>query len=171
MAAEKGEAVDKAKLKTLIGVAKELHYKQEQILQELDDLIGGAAGIAALIRRFEAAFDEAWGRRYAGNVRGRYIWRKTQDVPNIKRLVKALGIEDLEARAANYLRNDDPFITKNRHPFGLFVSGINSYANEGTAQPDDLSLDAEAPVDCRHTPRCKSEHEHTNKRIAEGRRI
>lgn len=161
----KGEELDKAKLVKLLGVARELQTKLTAILEEVDELLGGGAGVASQLRNFQRQFDELWCGRYARGQHGRYIWRHAMDVPNIKRLLKALGYDDLVDRAGRYIATEDDFLKRNRHPFGLFVSGINSYAGEGKAT--DLALDAAGPVDCRHSPRCASEQQHTKKKQTE----
>lgn len=165
--AEANKGPNVAKLIKLLESARELHTKTGMLLDEFDELLGGGAGIASQMKQFETAFDTAWCARYAAGMHGRYIWRKQIDVPNIKRLLKALGLVELVKRATVYISNDDPFLTRSRHPFGLFVSGINSYAGEGEAP--DLELSAQGPIDCKHLPRCSSEQEHTKKKQAEMR--
>jgi hypothetical protein len=165
----KGEEVNRAKLVKMLEVARDLHEKMAAVLEECDELLGGGAGLAAQIKAFERAFDEAWGRRYAAGQHGRYVWRYAADVPNIKRLLKQFkpnGLEELTKRANRYLSTEDDFLKRNRHPFGLFVSGVNSYADEGQAV-EDLELDPAAPSDCKHTPRCRTEVEHTKRRSAD----
>jgi len=160
--------LDAAKLAKLLAVGKDLHGKLGAVLEEIDEVIGGGAGIASQIKMFEAGFDAVWCERYARGQTGRYVWRFSSDVPQIKRLLKMLGLDELKGRVIRYIANDDPFLVRARHPFGLFVSGINSYAGEGQA-PAPLELEAEAPIDCRHTPRCSSEQAHTRRRSAEMR--
>lgn len=154
-----------ANVTKLIAIGKDLHSKLGATLDELDALLDGKASIATDLKRFQQDFDSLWGSRYAGGQTGRYIWRHVIDLPNMKRLLKALGLAELTDRAVNYLRSEDPFLMKNRHPFGLFVSGINSYANDAPSGELDLS----APVDCRHTPRCGSDQAHTARKMAEAR--
>lgn len=163
--AEKAKPIDTAKMLKLLEAANDLHAKAGLILEEFDELLSGRAGIATLMKDFERAFDGIWGRRYAGGQTGRYIWRYAADRPHLKKLIKQLGPEEVARRAANYLTNDDPFLVRSRHPFGLFVSGINSYSGGG----DVADLELSPPIDCRHTPRCSSDQEHT-KRQGEERR-
>lgn len=154
-----------ARLIKLLETARDLHIKTGALLDEFDELLGGGAGIASQMKAFMEAFDTAWCARYAAGQHGRYIWRYAVDRPNIKRLLKALGLVEMVKRATVYVSNEDPYVIRSRHPFGLFVSGINSYCGEGDAA--DLELSAQSAIDCRHAPRCTSEQEHTKKKQAE----
>jgi hypothetical protein len=167
MAETKLSAATLAKVVKLVGVQKELTEKLLAVNQEIDELLGGGAGVAELMKQFERTFDELWCARYANGERGRYVWRFAVDRPNLKRLLRTLGLEELTARATRYMRNADPFIVRSRHPFGLFVSGINTYAAE--APGGELTLEAPAVHDCRHSPACKSDQEHTRRKLAEMR--
>lgn len=155
-----------AKLTKLLPLARELHDKLGAVLEEMDAIAGGGAGIASQVKTFETAFDGAWCGRYAAGQHGRYMWRKTVDVPNIKRLIKGLGLDELLGRMTRYIASEDPFLIRARHPFGLLVSGINSYAAQATA-PEDFALDAPTVPDCKHTPRCTSDQQHTDRKMRE----
>lgn len=149
-----------ASLAKLLPLAKDLHDKLGAVITECDGILGGKAAIGEQIKRVQTAFDAAWCARYAPGKTGAYIWRHTQDVPNIKRLLKTLAIEDIEARAVAYIRNTEPFFMRNRHTFGLFVSSINQHAAES-----ETEFDLEPPVDgCSHQPPCRSDAEHTRRR-------
>lgn len=166
MAEDKVNAAAVAKLVKVLGVGRELHGKLGEILDELDALLGGKPGIAAALKEFEGIYDALWCERYAKGEHGRYVWRYVQDRPHTKRLLKTLGLEELSRRADVYLRSNDPFYLKARHPFGLFVSSINSHA--APSSTPDLELSA-PPADCRHVPLCASDQEHTRRRSAEMR--
>lgn len=157
------DAPNLKKVAALLVVLKEQHEKSVAVIEEINDLLGGGAGIAAQIKEVEQSFARAWSERYNGS----YIWRYAVDRPNIKRLIKTLGVVELQVRIFNYIRSDDPFLMRSRHPFGLLVSGINSYAGEGQS-PEDFDL-APTVADCHHSPRCASDQEHTRKRTAEMR--
>lgn len=148
------------KVEALLSLLKDNHDKSAAIIEEVNQLLGGGVGIAAQIKDVQHAFHEAWTHRY----RGQYVWRHAVDIPHIKRLIKMLGVEEVKTRVVNYLRNEDPFIGRSRHPFGLFVSGINSYANEGPG--GELELESPA-VGCSHVPPCKSDSDHTRRKSAE----
>ena len=151
------------KIEGLLGLLVERHQQCAALIEEIVDLLGGGAGMAALLKDFEHAFTDVWSTRYRGQT---YLWRYVKDRPQIKRLLKTLGLNELTLRAARYIANEDPFLIRERHPFGLFVSGINRYAAESLGQVFDLA----SPVfGCTHTPRCASDVEHTKKRSAEMR--
>jgi hypothetical protein len=136
------------KLKKLYEALRENEAKSYELLEEIGRVLGGEPGIGALLKEAEAAFAAAWSTRYPG----RYIWRYTQDRPNIKRLLKALGLEEFSARAKHYIADPDPYYLKARHSFALFVASINSHAVIGA---DALELTPAS--DCKHTPRCQSQ--------------
>jgi hypothetical protein len=165
--ADRATDVDVQKVRKLLEAGRELHGKLGAVLEEIDELTGGGVGIAEKLKAIERAFDAGWCQRYAQGQSGRYVWRYATDRPNSKRLIRALGLEEVIARIPRFIANDDPFLTRSRHPFGLFVSGINQYAPEGSAIVD-FEMDGGAPaVDCRHSPRCKSDHACTQKKRAE----
>lgn len=153
-----------AALAKLLPLAKELHEKLGAVLEEVDALAGGGAGISEKTKAIREAFDAAWCDRYAAGEHGRYLWRNPVDAANVKRLTKALGVDELRARIARYIANEDPYVVRARHPFGLFVSGINSYAGPAAA-PEDLELDAPTVSDCKHVPRCTSDQQHTDRKL------
>ena len=155
------------KVERLLAVFKEGHDRNTALLEEITELLGGGVGIAAHLRAFEVAFDVLWCERYAKGQTNRYVWRFAVDRPNIKRLLKTIGLEELKSRAFNYLRSDDAFLVRSRHPFGLLVHGINGYANEGDAP--ELHLEAPTVADCRHLPRCASDQQHTRLKAQEMR--
>ena len=149
------------KVQGLVTALKAQHEKTSALIDEITEVLGGGPGIAATMKAFEATFDVVWCARYAPGEHGRYIWRYAADRPNLKRLLRSLSVEVLQLRAHQYLQSDDPFLVRNRHPFGLFVTGINSFA---PAAPHATELDREPPAaDCQHRPRCGSDHEHTRR--------
>ena len=152
------------KIEGLLGVLMERHQQCAALIEEITELLGGGAGIAAQMKEFEGAFEHAWTQRYHGQ---RYLWRYVKDRPQTKRLLKTLGLDELTLRAARYIANEDPFLTRERHPFGLFVSGINRYAAESDGMP--LYALGSPAVGCTHVPRCTSDIEHTGKRSADMR--
>ena len=153
------------KIGKLTVLLRELQAKEYAVVEEMQALLGGKAGVGEVLKRLQKAFDAAWCSRYAVGTTGRYVWQWARDLASMKRLLKALTAEQLEARFLVYVRNDDPFFTKNRHTFGLFVSSVNQWAPEA-----ESTLTLNAPVhDCRHTPSCVSDIMHTAKRDAEMR--
>lgn len=140
-----GSKVDLAKLGKLFEALEDLQEKQGAIVKEIASLLGGGPGFGALLKQAERSFAAVWGERY----RGAYLWRYAVDRPNLKRLIASLGIEELEIRMARYIRDEDAFLVRQRHPFGLFVRQVNQYASEGKPLADleladDLEADATA---------------------------
>jgi hypothetical protein len=101
-------------------------------------------------------FADSWRAKYGEP----YTWSYAKDSAQIKRLLRAMGAEDLHARMLAYLSTSEPFIDRQRHSFGLFASTVNSYSARGRRE------DA-PPAGCQHTPRCSSDVEHTRKRGTE----
>lgn len=99
-------------------------------------------------------FNTAWRTRYGSN----YIWNKKQDPAAIKRLLRAMPIGELKARMGFYLNIDDQFYAKNQHPFGIFASAINAF-----------SRTTGNTFNCSHTPPCKNDVEHTQRKLKEAR--
>jgi hypothetical protein len=150
----------------LIAMQRELLEKLQAVGEELDAVLGGKATIGDKLRQVCAAFDTAWGQRYAGGQTGRYVWNRGPDMAALKRLLKTLTAEELEARAVRYVSDEDRFLSQRRHPFQLFASGVNKYA---LANVDVPAFALEAPGDCRHVPPCRDDVEHTKRRAGEMR--
>jgi len=172
MADEKKEkpglaAAKVATVAKLLEKAKELQEHQAAILEEIDAILGGRAGTAAKLKAIEKGFDERWCNRYAKGQSGVYVWNYVRDRPHMKALLRKMDVDELLTRADRYLRSEDGFHVKNRHSFGLFVSSINHWAESA---PGNGELDLEGGVaDCQHEPACRSEQEHTRRKMAEMR--
>ena len=152
------------KIEKLLDLLRELRQKESEIVEEVGRLAGGEEGIGVKLKRLERWFDAVWTERYApGSPKAAYVWQYAKDVPLLKRLLRSLDVDTIEARMSAYLRDDDPFYRKQRHPFGLFSSNVNRYAD--AAAHSDLTL--EPPADCKHTPACRSDQEHTRRRANE----
>lgn len=147
----------------LLSAQRELLDKFTAIQEEIDAIVAGRAGIGQQLKAAEAAFDQVWCARYAPGQTGAYVWSFQKDRAHLKRLIRQIGLEELKVRALNYLANEDPFYARARHSFGMFVSSINAHASESTEAPA-FELGAPGPSDCRHTPRCKDDAEHTRRR-------
>lgn len=128
----------RARLVKLLEVARDLHGKQAAILDEVDELLAGGAGIGAKMKAIQAGFAAAWSDRYAPGQPERYVWTYKQDGPNLKRLAKQPGVEETIARAARYIRSEDGFFVRGRHSFGLFVRSINQWAAAGDAPAGEV---------------------------------
>lgn len=152
------------KVTTLLTELQAGHVKNAAIIHEINDLLGGGAGIAGKVREFEERWSVLWDARY----HTAYQFTRTRDIPGMKRLLTALGLDEVLRRATNYIRNDDPFYVRSRHPFGLFVSSINSHVGEPSPMED---FELAAPSGCRHTPPCKSDVDHTARSNADLRAV
>lgn len=97
-------------------------------------------------------WQQHWGAKY----RSDYLWSYAKDKAQIKRLLKNMGLADLKARIVAYLSSEEDFPVRHKHPFGVFVSTINSYG--GKIKP--------RPFGCRHDPPCADDVEHTRRRQA-----
>jgi hypothetical protein len=156
------DTLDKARLTKLLEALKEQHGKTGALIDEINEVLGGGVGMAAKIREFDIAWTMLWQGRYHSP----YQFNRTKDMPHVKRLIKAMGVEELVRRATNYLRNDDPFYTRARHAFGVFVASVNTHVGE-PAPTQDFEL--AAPTGCKHTPPCASDAAHTSRKSAEMR--
>src|SRR3990167_11055652 len=94
------------KFRKLLDVAKDLHEKQGELLDEMERLLGGQPGIGEQIKRVQAVFDMAWCARYAPGQTGKYVWTFVLDVPPIKRLLKTLTIKAIERCEVTYIKNN-----------------------------------------------------------------
>lgn len=164
---EEGGAVptDESALRKIAKLDAELHGLLDQfsaIVKEIEQLAsGGGPAVAVLLKRAEERWQELWRTRY----RSGYLWSYARDRLYLKRLLAKIEIEDLERRMQAYLADNDPFIVNARHPFGLFGTQVNRYAGLFPVE------DVQPSGDCRHTPRCGSEQEHTKRRMADMRSL
>lgn len=149
----------------LFDTLEELEGKATEVRGEIAKLLRGEPAIGDLLKLAMAHFAESWRIRY----RAPYAWRSTTDVPQMKRLIKLLGIDELKARITNFIANDEDYFKRSRHGFGLFVATVNQHAGQGTDSGGELEL-ASAPSDCRHVPPCKSDIQHTQ-RLMEDMRV
>lgn len=149
--------VDVAKIAKLVEAWRVTVDQQTELIVELDNLLNGRVGIGDKLKQFEQAWQAAWSTRYPG----RYLFTYVKDRPQEKRLLKVFSMQELQARMIAYVKNSDPFYVKARHAFGVFVASINSHAVE-TTDLDDLGA-----IACQHTPRCKSDVEHTQVKARE----
>lgn len=145
----------------LLGVVKEEYGKLGELLQEIDDLLGGGAGSAARLKMAEIGFDVAWCSRYAPGQENKYVWNYGRDRVQMKRLIKMLGVEELVTRFGRFVVSDDPFYVRNRHAFGVFVANVNGFTEDRVAPAEFELGGAPTVADCRHTPRCRDDQTHT----------
>lgn len=170
MGEAKGEATKAksslAKITRLVEVAKDLQEKQNAILEEIDNILGGKASIGEKMRALTDGFALVWASRYAPGAGVKaYSWNKDRDFKKVKDLAKTYETDDLLERAARFIQSDDPFFVKAGHEFLMFGSTVNRWIAPADA-PENLALDS-APTDCKHKPRCKDDAEHTKRRQRE----
>lgn len=130
------------KLKTLQAKLLEVQEQERAIVEEMGNLLAGGPGIGEILKRLESHFSECWKVRY----RGAYAFNFAKDVPQLKRLIRLVGVEELERRMLRYLKNDEAFFLKARHSFGAFVSSVNQHTDPDQTRPaiGDLDLSDEA---------------------------
>lgn len=151
-------------LAKLIDQLAESVITSHRLMGEIRALQAGGPSEGDKVRQVMATWNAAWTARWGLNDHGAathtYVWTAVRDVPAIKRLLKAMPIEELEARIGRYITSGDTYVVQARHPFQLFASTVNRYGAERAGM---FELGA-APPDCKHTPRCRTDAEHTTKR-------
>ena len=155
------EQVTLSKIAKLVAAQNELLDKFAAISDELDALLTGKAGIGATLTQLESYYSTVWESRYTGD----YVWNFAKDRAHLKRLLRTLSVEQIQVRMLNYMKNDDPFYVNKRHPFGVFVAAVNSFAALG--KPIDGFDLGDAVGDCRHKPRCGNDAQHTRRKREE----
>jgi len=110
-------------------------------------------------------FMGTWERLWKAQHKADYAWNRTVDPANIKRLIKKLGLTELTSRARAYISSREPFYQRQQHPFNLFVAQVNTFAGRGT------ETEAPRPADCRHEPPCRSDQEHTDRKLEDMRKL
>lgn len=139
----------------LVEALRELQAKTYTVAEELQALLKGEAITGDHLRIVEGLFSDEYERRYGA----KYVFQYAKDRPHWKRLIKAVGPDELCTRITAYFHEADAYRERQRHPFGLFVSQFNSLATARTLPALGY------PVrDCQHTPPCTSDQEHTIRR-------
>ena len=136
----------KARMIKLLEEAAIQQEKMTAIITEAQTLVQGGDGIGVTLKRLEAYFDGVWASRYAPDLTVHYVWRFAQDRAALKRLLKALDVDEIERRMERYIRSDEAFYVRARHPFAMFVAAVNSFA--AAPAPPDRS--------CHHDPPCEA---------------
>lgn len=152
----------------LVTEIEKLDLQRGELMAELGKVLHGEQAMGDLLKIAYVAYIDAWQRRY----KAPYSFTFVKDAPQMKRLIKALGIKELTARIDRFVRNGDPFFLKARHGFNVFVSTVNQHTVASDGDLGDLvgvDSDEPAPSDCRHTPRCETQAACTKATIAERR--
>lgn len=149
--------------------------KMAAISLEVSTLLGGGVGIGDVLKRLEDHYAKLWAVRYAPGWKpgdkGGFMWDFKKDRAQWKRLIARLGVEELELRIGDYMKDGDAFYVGARHPFGLFITNINRFTASAQKHADDFELSAPAVADCKHDPACKNDQEHTRRKMSDMRRV
>lgn len=139
----------------LLDALTELHVKTTEVLEELTQIIAGETTIGKTMRRVSDHYLEVWEQRY----HSKYVWQGAKDSAKLKRLLRILAVEDVEARIVAFLKDSDAFYVQTRHPFVLFAANVNRYAS---ARPTEV-LDPDWWKDCHHDPTCDTRVRHATR--------
>jgi hypothetical protein len=139
----------------LIANIKDSLEKAETAVAELQALTAGDNPTYQTMKHWQAKYSFQYGIKYEFS---------KVDTGNLKRLALKYGAADMQARIDRYLADADDFLIRQRHPLSIFLTRINTYAPQTSTAAFDM---AAIPVDCRHSPRCRTDQEHTRKKTAE----
>lgn len=132
-----------------------------------DDLVALHATVEGKhpVKEVLTFFDHIWKRRYARGTDEHYEFTDA-DAGAARRWLKTADTRTIFTRIENYFNDREPFVVRQKHPFGLLVSRYNRYKVDRGLQPyaGDIDIEPAAPGDCAHTPRCATDHEHTARR-------
>jgi hypothetical protein len=137
----------------LLDALADQHAKTGELLEDLTKIVAGETTIGKIMRRVSDHYLDVWEQRY----HSKYVWQGAKDSAKLKRLLKILDVEDLEARIVAFLKDNDAFYVQTRHPFVLFAANVNRYA---TARPTEV-LDPNWWKDCHHEPQCDTRVRHS----------
>lgn len=127
---------------------------------EMELLLSGNPTASESTTRLLKSWQTIWGKRY----NTAYQFNYAKHGAALKRMVRTLTADEIEARMTRFIASDERFHASARHSIDVFIATVNQFASEtGTAR----QLDAPAVGDCKHTPRCTSDQEHTRRRNAE----
>lgn len=147
---------------TLLEALRELQAKTYQLTEELQSLVRGEAITGDHLRLLEGIWSDEYERRYGS----KYMFDFKKDRLHWKRLLKAVGPDELVRRVTAYFHEADDYTRRAKHPFGLFVARFNSLAEARTTLP----MSAAPVIACHHEPPCTSDAEHTRRRSEDVKR-
>jgi len=151
--------IDREKFEALLKRIAANLAKAGEDLGALEALLNEQATPGQLAKRAIDNFGALWVRRYR---QVHVIANWPAAMAAMKRLLKDMPLDELNARAARYLESRDPFYAEARHPLMMFVSTINKWGATPRAE-----LDFSGPSDCQHDPRCLTDAAHTMRRQSE----
>lgn len=120
------------KLVHLIARQRDLLDKLTTVADEIDTLLTPPVDAPGTIKRAMSTFDRLWQERHVPKEhwgeKGRgYQFAGAKDAAHVKRLLKTLGLGELERRMVIYLQSNEAFHVNQAHAFGIFVSQINAF--------------------------------------------
>lgn len=149
------ETINVAAAQKMLALLKTRHEENTALIDELERLLGGGPGIGEILKELYAYWIELWSQQHSGA----YVFTFEKDAPQMKRLFRQLGLEELKARIFNYIKDNSDYVRNAKHPFSLFVATSNRYASA----PQTEGVLGFAPVGCRHKPTCRTDQEHTKR--------
>lgn len=137
MAAEDNRATLIKLLDKLREVDTEYAEKREAILSEMSTLLKGGEGIGPKITRLKAAWQDAWKSRHGGA----YLFVNHAMVgASLKRFLQAHDEEEIGLRMLSFVRSDEGFYVRAKHPFEMFVKVFNQMEGRRAVVPDDGAM-------------------------------
>jgi hypothetical protein len=112
------------KLAALVGKMAVLADQQAAVLRAMTEALEQPATGPSPVTRALTAFDGHWTAKHGP---GRYQFAREKDTNQVKRLIKNLGLEEVERRMGVYFASREQFYVDKKHPFNLFVSQINAF--------------------------------------------
>lgn len=155
--------MDKTKFETRLNAMAKLLEAMGDELTAMRAVLDGEQTPAQDAKAVVTTFCRVWGLRYKGHT---YVPVWAKDMAQAKRLLKDLTADDLFTRIGQYVKSDDPFYRNARHPFGMFVVNVNKFPGSIPAGGNDEFLTS-APADCQHVPACRTDREHTARKVRE----
>lgn len=131
-------------------------------LDALEAMVAQEPTPSQLAKQILSTYMTLWNQRYPGR---RCVPNWPKDMAIAKRLLKHLDVDEIGRRLVTFFQMRDAFYTDAWHPLGMFASSINKLGGRGPGSDEDLVLSA-PPPDCKHTPRCRTDVEHTRKLTA-----
>lgn len=151
------------KKKQVEGVIARMRKTAEDLLTQASDLEAVLNGDDTTGQQVGRLFDR-WALHWRARYRNKYVFvARAKAGAGFKRLLKDMTLDDIDARMQQYVASNDPFYTMTLHSIDAFFTAVNKFPGTGTTTDEAQFL--QAPVgDCTHSPRCKSDQEHTRRR-------
>lgn len=103
---------------------EDYHGKRSALMAEVVAILGGGEGIGVKLGRLKAFYSQTWQERY----KAPYAFNHAIDTSHLKRfLAGGFSEDEITGRIFAYIKSDDQFYVKARHPFLIFVKGFNSF--------------------------------------------